>query len=91
MNNAPAIELDKLERRLGHFKLGPLSFSVPRGIVLAFIGPNGAGTTTTLDMIMGLCSVVAAGQIGAERAEGAARPVSPAFPARRILRATFKT
>ncbi len=40
--------------RLGKFRLGPLDLSVPRGAVLAFIGPNGSGKTTTLDLIMGL-------------------------------------
>ena len=49
-----AIALNGVERRLGSFALGPLTFSVPQGSVLAFIGPNGAGKTTTLDLLMGL-------------------------------------
>jgi ABC-2 type transport system ATP-binding protein len=51
---APAIELDRVEKRWGAFTLGPLTLSVPRGAIYALIGPNGAGKTTTLDLLMGM-------------------------------------
>jgi ABC-2 type transport system ATP-binding protein len=51
---APAIELDRVQKRWGAFTLGPLSLSVPRGAIYALIGPNGAGKTTTLDLLMGM-------------------------------------
>ena len=49
-----ALALSHVERRIGHFALGPLSLELPEGAVTALIGPNGAGKTTTLDLIMGL-------------------------------------
>jgi ABC-2 type transport system ATP-binding protein len=49
-----ALALKDVTRRLGSFRLGPLSLSVPRGSVTALIGPNGAGKTTTLDLALGL-------------------------------------
>ncbi len=51
---APAIEIDRLEKRLGSFALGPLTLTVPKGAIYALIGPNGAGKTTTLDLLMGM-------------------------------------
>ena len=51
---APAIELDRVQKRWGDFILGPLSLAVPRGAISALIGPNGAGKTTTLDLLMGM-------------------------------------
>ncbi len=52
--NMPAIELQRLEKRLGKFKLGPIDWTVPRGAIYALIGPNGAGKTSTLDLMMGM-------------------------------------
>jgi ABC-2 type transport system ATP-binding protein len=51
---APAIELDRVQKRWGDFALGPLSLAVPQGAIYALIGPNGAGKTTTLDLLMGM-------------------------------------
>ncbi len=53
MSNA-AIDLRGLTSRRGKFQLGPLDLTIPRGAVVAFIGPNGTGKTTTLDLLMGL-------------------------------------
>ena len=52
--NKPAIELTNVERRLGSFHLGPITLSIPRGVVCGVIGANGAGKTSTLDLLMGM-------------------------------------
>jgi len=49
-----AIELDRVETRVGEFHLGPIDLAIPRGAIFALIGPNGAGKTTTLDLLMGM-------------------------------------
>ena len=50
----PAIELMNVQRRLGTFQLGPLSLRIPCGVVCGLIGANGAGKTSTLDLMMGM-------------------------------------
>ena len=52
--NANAIEIRGLKKSFGHFQLGPLDLTVPRGAIYGLIGPNAAGKTTTLDLIMGM-------------------------------------
>lgn len=54
MKQPAAIELVNVERQLGSFHLGPISLSIPRGIVCGLIGANGAGKTSTLDLLMGM-------------------------------------
>lgn len=50
-----AIQASGLTRFFGdHCAVNGLSFNVPRGSVLAFIGRNGAGKTTTIRMLLGL-------------------------------------
>lgn len=49
-----AIELSNVGRRLGKFELGPLNLIIPRGSIFALIGPNAAGKTTLLDLLMGM-------------------------------------
>jgi ABC-2 type transport system ATP-binding protein len=51
----PAITVDRLTKRYGDKAVvDDLSFSVPRGVVTGFLGPNGSGKTTTIRMIFGL-------------------------------------
>src|SRR5271157_27294 len=52
--NANAIEIRGLKKFFGHFQLGPLDLTVPRGAIYGLIGPNAARKTTTLDLIMGM-------------------------------------
>jgi ABC-2 type transport system ATP-binding protein len=52
--NANAVEIRDLKKSFGHFQLGPLDLTVPRGAIYGLIGPNAAGKTTTLDLIMGM-------------------------------------
>ena len=46
------IELNKVLKDYGDFKLDHISFSVPEGSVCGFIGQNGAGKTTTINLIL---------------------------------------
>lgn len=50
---APVLELEGVTKLYGEFcAVDDLSFSVPTGQVLGFLGQNGAGKTTTLRMIL---------------------------------------
>ena len=53
----PALKLAGVTKRYGAFAaVSDLSFEVRPGTILGFLGPNGAGTTTTIRMILGLIS-----------------------------------
>lgn len=54
MNHPNAIEICQLVKRFSQFQLGPLDMTVPADAVYGFIGPNGSGKTTTLDLMFGL-------------------------------------
>jgi ABC-2 type transport system ATP-binding protein len=54
--SANAIEIRGLEKRFSSFGLGPLDLTVPRGAIYGFVGPNGSGKTTTIDLIFGMGS-----------------------------------
>jgi ABC-2 type transport system ATP-binding protein len=49
-----AIEIRGLRKNFPQFSLGPLEMTVPRGSIYGFIGPNGSGKTTTIDLILGM-------------------------------------
>lgn len=49
-----AIEIHGLCKRYKDFALQDVSFAVPGGSIMGFIGENGAGKTTTLKAILGL-------------------------------------
>ncbi|NLA74357.1 MAG: ABC transporter ATP-binding protein [Deltaproteobacteria bacterium] len=49
-----AIKVTGLTKHYSGFELTDISFSLPRGTVMGFIGRNGAGKTTTIKLIMGL-------------------------------------
>ena len=49
-----ALAIIGLTKRYRDFTLDNVSFSVPRGAVVGFIGANGAGKSTTLKTILGL-------------------------------------
>lgn len=46
------LKLEKVEKRLGDFKLGPLDLKLKRGSILGFIGENGAGKSTSIKLIL---------------------------------------
>ena len=50
----PAIVVQQLRKSVStSFCLGPLSLSIPKGVVCALIGPNGSGKTTLMNLLMG--------------------------------------
>lgn len=49
-----SIELNGVSRSFGKFALDNVSFCVPRGCIVGFIGENGAGKSTTIKAILGL-------------------------------------
>src|SRR6478672_3136702 len=51
---APAVEIRGLEKTFRSFRLGPLDMTVPAGAIYGFVGPNGSGKTTTIDLIFGM-------------------------------------
>ncbi len=53
--NGQAIIVDSLTRDFGSFRaVDHITFSVPRGQIFGFLGPNGSGKTTTIRMLLGL-------------------------------------
>ena len=54
VTTGPAIEVDALSIRYGELTaVDQLSFTAPRGEVLALLGPNGAGKTSTVETLEG--------------------------------------
>ncbi len=53
--NGYAITVEGLTKDFGGFRaVDQISFSVPRGQIFGFLGPNGSGKTTTIRMLLGL-------------------------------------
>lgn len=51
-----AIEISGLTKKYDGFTLDNVSFSVPKGSIMGFIGQNGAGKTTTIKAILNIIS-----------------------------------
>ncbi|MDE5558578.1 MAG: ABC transporter ATP-binding protein [Ruminococcus sp.] len=49
-----AIEINNLTKKYDGFKLDNVSFSVPKGSIMGFIGQNGAGKTTTIKALLNI-------------------------------------
>ena len=49
-----AIEITDLKKVYDGFTLGELSFAVPRGTIMGFVGQNGAGKSTTIKAILNI-------------------------------------
>lgn len=49
-----AVEFDNVTKNRKGFSIQNLSFSIPTGYITGFIGPNGSGKTTTINMMMDL-------------------------------------
>ena len=52
MNNA--IEVKNLRRNYEDFSLNDISFSLPTGYIMGFVGQNGAGKTTTIRLMLNM-------------------------------------
>jgi ABC-2 type transport system ATP-binding protein len=52
--SSPVIEFDGAVKLYGEKKIGPVEFSVNRGEIFGFLGPNGSGKTTCIRMLLGL-------------------------------------
>ena len=50
----PALEVCGLRKNYPAFTLNEVSFAVPQGAIMGFIGRNGAGKSTTLKSVLGL-------------------------------------
>lgn len=49
-----AIELQGVQKIFNRFVLGPLDLRVPKGSIFGLVGPNAAGKTTTIDLLLGI-------------------------------------
>ena len=49
-----AIEIQNLTKKYDGFTLDNISFNVPKGSIMGFIGQNGAGKTTTIKLLLNL-------------------------------------
>lgn len=55
METQPAVVAEQLTRKFGKFTaVDHISFTVARGEIFGFLGPNGSGKTTTIRMLLGL-------------------------------------
>ncbi|WP_195267298.1 ABC transporter ATP-binding protein [Eubacterium sp. 1001713B170207_170306_E7] len=54
MDTQNAIEIKNLSKHYSGFSLKDVSFSLPSGSIMGFIGENGAGKTTTIKALLGL-------------------------------------
>lgn len=52
--NGTAVRFSGVTKRYPHFVLEKISFDLPTGRIMGFIGANGAGKTTTLRILVGL-------------------------------------
>ena len=50
---ADSLEVKNLGKRYARFSLKDVSFSIPSGYIMGFVGPNGSGKTTTIKSILG--------------------------------------
>ena len=48
------LEIRGLQKTFSGFHLGPVDITVPKGAIYGLVGPNAAGKTTTIDLIMGM-------------------------------------
>ena len=52
-----AIELKGVTKKYDGFSLKEISFNVPKGCIMGFIGQNGAGKTTTIRSILRITEI----------------------------------
>jgi ABC-2 type transport system ATP-binding protein len=54
MNNA--LEVRNLSKTYNDFRLDSVSFTLPAGYIMGFVGQNGAGKTTTIRCILNMAA-----------------------------------
>lgn len=54
-----AITVKNLTKKYDNFKLNNISFQIPKGSIVGFVGENGAGKSTTIKAILGLMPIEA--------------------------------
>jgi ABC-2 type transport system ATP-binding protein len=60
VSDAPVIETTGLTKRFGsQIAVDGISFTVERGQIFGFLGPNGSGKTTTIGMLLGIINATA--------------------------------
>ena len=52
--SSPVIEFAGASKAYGEKRIGPVEFSVGKGEIFGFLGPNGSGKTTCIRMLLGL-------------------------------------
>ena len=52
MNNV--LEISNVTKDYKKFKIDNISFNLPKGYIMGFIGANGAGKTTTIKLILNM-------------------------------------
>jgi ABC-2 type transport system ATP-binding protein len=57
LNSKDAIIVKDLSKTYNNFKLNRISFTVPKGSIMGFVGENGAGKTTTIKAILNLINI----------------------------------
>ncbi len=48
------IQINRLVKKYKNFQLGPITVSIPRGMIIGLIGENGAGKTTLMKSLLGI-------------------------------------
>ena len=48
------IQINQLVKKYQNFQLGPLTVSMPKGMIIGLIGENGAGKTTFMKSMLGI-------------------------------------
>ena len=46
------IQINQLVKKYQNFQLGPLTISIPKGMIIGLIGENGAGKTTLMKSML---------------------------------------
>lgn len=57
MNTENAISVKNLTKQYDGFKLDNVSFQIPMGTIVGFVGENGAGKSTTIRAVLGLIPI----------------------------------
>ena len=69
--NDLSVQFQGVSKKYRHFTLDNISFELPAGSIMGFIGANGAGKSTTIRILMGLV----------HQDKGAVRVLGHAMPA----------